>query len=185
MNAVGSVAAVCTTISFLPQLMRVWQRRSARDILLIMFPLFSFGVGRWLVYGIGIGSAPIIAANTITLLLAMAILVLIWLAGARSTRRCSLHFFDVAEPPGARQIVVQHVDLVQTSCGYGVPLSDFKGERATLRRWAEAKGEKGIEEYWRTKNVASIDGFPTGILDLVGDEQLRPADDDPCAAPNP
>lgn len=76
MNVVGSVAAVCTTISFLPQLMRVWQRKSARDISLIMFLLFSFGVGCWLVYGIGIGSAPIIAANTITLLLAMAILVL-------------------------------------------------------------------------------------------------------------
>ena len=57
------------------------------------------------------------------------------------------------------------VDLVQTSCGYGVPLFDFAGERATLRRWAEAKGEEGIEAYWRAKNVASIDGLPTGIFD--------------------
>ena len=54
MNAVGSVAALCTTISFVPQLFRVWQRKSARDISLIMFLLFSFGVACWLVYGIGI-----------------------------------------------------------------------------------------------------------------------------------
>jgi hypothetical protein len=93
-------------------------------------------------------------------------------------------FFDGAEPPGARQIVVLHVDLVQTSCGYGVPLFDFKGERATLRRWAEAKGENGIGTYSRANNVVSIDGLPTGILDPVGDEQLGPASDVPRAAPN-
>lgn len=76
MNAVGSVAAVCTTVSFLPQLIRVWQRKCARDISLIMFLLFSFGVACWLFYGIGIGSSPVIAANAITLVLALAILVL-------------------------------------------------------------------------------------------------------------
>ena len=75
--------------------------------------------------------------------------------------------FDGTEPPGARQIVVLDVDLVQTSCGYGVPSFEFAGERATLRRWAEAKGEEGIEAYWRAKNVVSIDGLPTGILDPV------------------
>ena len=76
MNGIGSVAAVCTTISFLPQLLRVWQRKSARDISLSMFLLFSFGVACWLVYGLGIGSAPIIAANAVTLALALAILAL-------------------------------------------------------------------------------------------------------------
>jgi MtN3 and saliva related transmembrane protein len=69
-------AALCTTVSFLPQLIRVWQRKSARDISLIMFLLFSFGVACWLVYGIGIGSRPIVAANAITLALSVAILVL-------------------------------------------------------------------------------------------------------------
>lgn len=73
---VGSTAAICTTISFLPQLIRVWRRKSARDISLMMFLLFSFGVACWLVYGFGIGSGPIIAANAITLMLAVAILVL-------------------------------------------------------------------------------------------------------------
>jgi MtN3 and saliva related transmembrane protein len=73
---IGSTAAVCTTISFLPQLVRVWRRKSARDISLTMFLLFSFGVACWLIYGLGIGSGPIAAANAVTLALALAILVL-------------------------------------------------------------------------------------------------------------
>ncbi len=76
LNAIGSVAAVCTTISFLPQLIRVWKRKSAHDISLTMFLLFSFGVACWLVYGIGMHAPPIIAANALTLALAVAILVL-------------------------------------------------------------------------------------------------------------
>jgi len=76
MDSVGSAAAVCTTISFLPQLLRVWRRKSANDISLTMFLFFSFGVFCWLVYGVGIGSGPMIAANTVTLALALAILAL-------------------------------------------------------------------------------------------------------------
>ena len=76
MDSIGSVASVCTTISFLPQLIRVWRRKSAADISLTMFLLFSFGVACWLIYGIGIGSGPMAAANTVTLALALAILVL-------------------------------------------------------------------------------------------------------------
>jgi len=73
---IGSTAATCTTISFLPQLIRVWRRKSAKDISLAMFLLFSFGLACWLVYGVGIGSVPIIVANIITLALALAILAL-------------------------------------------------------------------------------------------------------------
>jgi len=73
--------------------------------------------------------------------------------------------FENEERPGSRQIVVLAIDLVQTSCGYGVPLFAYVDERPTLTRWAEAKGEAGIEEYWRSKNAFSIDGFPTGILE--------------------
>jgi MtN3 and saliva related transmembrane protein len=76
LEAIGSCAAVCTTVSFLPQLIRVWRRRSADDISLTMFLLFSFGVLCWLIYGIGIGSAPITVANAVTLGLALAILAL-------------------------------------------------------------------------------------------------------------
>jgi hypothetical protein len=73
--------------------------------------------------------------------------------------------FSNVEPPGARQIVVLDVDLVQTSCGYGVPLFQYTGERPTLQRWAEAKGEDGLEEYRRSKNAFSIDGLPTGLIE--------------------
>jgi MtN3 and saliva related transmembrane protein len=76
LDGIGTTAAVCTTISFLPQLIHVWRRKSARDISLTMFLLFSFGVTCWLVYGLGIGSGPIAAANAVTLALALAILSL-------------------------------------------------------------------------------------------------------------
>lgn len=75
--------------------------------------------------------------------------------------------FGGIEPPGARQIVVLDVDRVQTSCGYGVPLFDYAGERDTLRRWAQSKGDEGLKEYRKQKNVVSIDGFPTGLPDSV------------------
>ncbi|HVW76124.1 MAG TPA: pyridoxamine 5'-phosphate oxidase family protein [Alloacidobacterium sp.] len=73
--------------------------------------------------------------------------------------------FDNTEPPGARQMMMLNVDLVQTSCGYGVPLYEYVGERNTLTRWAEAKGEDGLDAYRRLKNVQSIDGFPTGLFE--------------------
>jgi hypothetical protein len=70
--------------------------------------------------------------------------------------------FAGVEPVGARQFVVLDVELVQTSCGYGVPMFDYEGERPSLVRWAEAKGEEGLEDYRRTTNAVSIDGLPTG-----------------------
>ena len=73
--------------------------------------------------------------------------------------------FGGAEPLGARQIVKLHVDLVQTSCGYGVPLFDYRGERPSLDNWARSKGEEGLEAYRREENLVSIDGLPTGLLD--------------------
>lgn len=65
--------------------------------------------------------------------------------------------------PGVRQIIVADVARVQTSCGFGIPLLEPVGERDTLLRWAEAKGEEGIERYQREKNGASIDGLPTAL----------------------
>lgn len=67
---------------------------------------------------------------------------------------------------GERQIVVLHLDSLQTSCGFGVPVYDLKEERTTLTDWAERKGENGIAEYWSEKNQKSIDGLPTGIFGL-------------------
>ena len=62
--------------------------------------------------------------------------------------------------PGARQVVVMAVDLVQTSCGFGVPLFNYRGEREMLREWAEKKGEEGIKSYWRERNSVSLDDKP-------------------------
>ena len=75
-NLIGSIAAVCTTMSFLPQLIRVYRLKSAHEISLIMFLVFSFGVFLWLLYGIFIRSFPVIVANGCTLALSLAILVL-------------------------------------------------------------------------------------------------------------
>jgi hypothetical protein len=73
--------------------------------------------------------------------------------------------YDGKAPLGARQIVRLDIDLVQTSCGFGVPLFDYSGERETMARWAEAKGEEGLVAYRLEKNTHSIDGLPTGIAD--------------------
>lgn len=78
--------------------------------------------------------------------------------------------FENIEQPGSRQIVFLNIESVQTSCGYGVPLFEFSGERTTLTRWAEAKGEAGLEEYRRLKNSFSIDGLPAGIAAEATDE---------------
>jgi len=73
--------------------------------------------------------------------------------------------FANTEPPGARQIVVLDVDLVQTSCGFGVPLFEYAGERPNLIDWAVGKGEDGLETYRRRKNSRSLDGLPTGLCE--------------------
>jgi len=75
-NFIGSLAAVCTTVAFVPQLVRVYRLRTARDISLITFLVFSLGVFLWPLYGLFIHSLPVIAANGATLALALAILFL-------------------------------------------------------------------------------------------------------------
>lgn len=73
--------------------------------------------------------------------------------------------FEGHEIAGTRQMVLLEIDLVQTSCGFNVPLFDYVGERDTLVRWAENKGSEGLEEYRREKNAFSIDGFATGLTE--------------------
>jgi Pyridoxamine 5'-phosphate oxidase len=69
------------------------------------------------------------------------------------------------EIPGARQIFDLHVDIVQTSCGMAVPLMDFKAPREDLNDHLRAQGEDGTRAYWRRKNLLSLDGKPTGLLE--------------------
>ena len=64
------------------------------------------------------------------------------------------------EYPGVRQIVVADVERVQTSCGFAVPLMEYVGQRDTLLRWAEARGDD-LPRYRQEKNALSIDGLPT------------------------
>ena len=65
---------------------------------------------------------------------------------------------------GSRQIIEMEVVQVQTSCGYAVPFMEFKEERTQLNSWAEKQGEDRIKDYWKEKNIKSIDGFETKII---------------------
>ncbi|AGY58227.1 pyridoxamine 5'-phosphate oxidase family protein [Gloeobacter kilaueensis] len=65
--------------------------------------------------------------------------------------------------PGTRQIIVLHIESVQTSCGFGVPVFGKAQERLTLIEWSTRKGEAGLRAYRHSKNRTSIDGLPTGI----------------------
>ncbi len=69
------------------------------------------------------------------------------------------------ESRGARQIFDVTIDSVQTSCGFAVPLMDYREDRDILQTWVDNKSDKDIQDYWEAKNVTSIDGRPTGIFD--------------------
>jgi MtN3 and saliva related transmembrane protein len=75
-DIIGYVAATCTTLAFLPQLIRVLRLRSAREISLGMFLVFSLGTALWLTYGLLAHSKPVAAANAVTFLLSISILAL-------------------------------------------------------------------------------------------------------------
>lgn len=75
-DAIGIVAGVLTTLAFVPQVIRVWRTRSARDLSLASFAIFTAGVALWLLYGVAIDALPVIVANAATLVLAAAILVM-------------------------------------------------------------------------------------------------------------
>lgn len=64
------------------------------------------------------------------------------------------------ENPAARSIIRISIDRIADSCGFGVPLYSFKGQRSQLSRWAEQKGEQGLEVYQIEKNALSIDALP-------------------------
>jgi MtN3 and saliva related transmembrane protein len=72
----GYAAATCTTVAFVPQVVRIWRTRSARDVSLGMFVVLTAGVAMWLVYGLIIHDRPLVLANGVTLVLSATILVL-------------------------------------------------------------------------------------------------------------
>ena len=80
------------------------------------------------------------------------------------------------ETRGARAVVVVDVDRVSDSCGYGVPLLDYAGERHLLPEFMERKGPDGQAAYRRRRNRASIDGLPAFDMDpdVEGDASSSP-----------
>jgi MtN3 and saliva related transmembrane protein len=70
----GLAAGALTTAAFLPQVIKTWKSRSAKDLSLGMFSLFCLGVLLWLVYGLMVKDIPVIAANLVTLMLASTLL---------------------------------------------------------------------------------------------------------------
>jgi MtN3 and saliva related transmembrane protein len=71
---IGYSAAALTTLSFVPQAWHTFKTRDVSGISLGMYSVFTLGVALWLVYGLLLGAWPIVLANTITLVLAAAIL---------------------------------------------------------------------------------------------------------------
>ena len=68
-------------------------------------------------------------------------------------------------PPmlGARNIFDLSVDVVQTSCGFGVPFFQYTEQRPLMESWASTKGPEGLVAYQQKTNLVSIDGLPTGL----------------------
>ncbi|BAZ66998.1 MAG: SemiSWEET transporter [Pelatocladus maniniholoensis HA4357-MV3] len=73
---IGLVAATLTTFSFLPQLLKTWRTKSAKDVSYIMLISFNIGIFLWLIYGLYLSALPIILANLITLIFN---LIILWL----------------------------------------------------------------------------------------------------------
>jgi Pyridoxamine 5'-phosphate oxidase len=70
-------------------------------------------------------------------------------------------YFPTGILPSSRQIIINHVERVQTSCGYGVPYFDYREDRETLKKYftVKEKQEGAMETYWQEKNMVSIDGI--------------------------
>lgn len=73
---IGSIAAVCTTLAFVPQVIQSWRTRDLSGISLPMYTIFTTGVLLWLIYGILIRDWPVIIANAVTAILASVVLLL-------------------------------------------------------------------------------------------------------------
>ncbi|MFA6142543.1 MAG: SemiSWEET transporter [Candidatus Omnitrophota bacterium] len=75
-NILGLIAGTLTTISFLPQAIRIYKTRHTRDLSLLMYIVFLLGVFLWLCYGLMVHSHPIIIANAVTMVIGFYIFVM-------------------------------------------------------------------------------------------------------------
>lgn len=81
-ETIGTVAALLSTFSFLPQVAKTWRSRSAADFSWIWLSMFASGLFLWLVYGVALDSLPLIAANAVTLSLVLVIVGVKWREGS-------------------------------------------------------------------------------------------------------
>lgn len=72
----GYVAAVLTTVAFVPQVAKTWRSKSADDLSIAMLATFTIGVALWLVYGLSLGAIPIVAGNATSLVLSVILVAL-------------------------------------------------------------------------------------------------------------
>ncbi len=74
LSLLGFIAGALTTGAFVPQVVKVWRTKSTRDISLSMWLILCAGIALWIAYGLLTRSAPVVAANAVTLALAAAVL---------------------------------------------------------------------------------------------------------------
>lgn len=77
-NLVGTAAALCSMVSFTPQIIKIWRERDASSVSLRMYVVTVTGFILWTIYGVLIDSWPVMAANAVCLILSATILVLKW-----------------------------------------------------------------------------------------------------------
>lgn len=75
-TCIGAIAAMCTTVAFVPQVLQSWRTRDLSGISLPMYSIFTTGVVLWLAYGWLIRDWPVIIANAVTAMLAGTVLLL-------------------------------------------------------------------------------------------------------------
>lgn len=92
MEMLGYVAATLTTASFVPQAVQTFRTRNTEGISLGMYFMMVAGVALWVLYGLAIGSIPMIVANVITLGLSSAICVIALQSRRAASRRTSYKF---------------------------------------------------------------------------------------------
>ena len=76
LDLIASIAGICTTVSFLPQVIKVYRTRHTKDLSLTMYVIFSCGVFFWVLYGAFVHSRPIIIANSVTFILSVYIMAM-------------------------------------------------------------------------------------------------------------
>jgi MtN3 and saliva related transmembrane protein len=70
----GLIAATITTISFIPQVIKIWKLKETRDISLLMYAILGIGIFLWIIYGVLLWDLPLILANGITFIFVLIIL---------------------------------------------------------------------------------------------------------------